>query len=381
MKTIDGENRRLVRRQVADHVKGLIRAQHLCAGARLPSYDEICGATGASLVTVKRGMDLLEEEGVVRCIHGKGSFVNRELSRQGRPLKTLGIVHTATHTTLLTQSYAQEIIQGLTEGQTHLDVLIFSMRLEGFVSAAQLAEKQVDGVILLGLESDAFVQEFATWGVPGVVVDQVPEGVPLDCVACDNAAGARRAVQRLVELGHRHIRYLGREPRRIAQFGTGRTLLLRSSDHAERHEAAVAALSAVPGLRWDADLLIDADREAGLFREWVNAWQRATDRPTAILTGDTGVAGQVIQELAGRGLAVPRDVSICAVAADGGDTTGGVALTGSRFDFKGMGRKAAELLRQRCESPAKAPSPKVHRIGFEWVEGGTCGECRVSGVA
>jgi hypothetical protein len=41
-----------------------------------------------------------------------------------------------------------------------------------------------------------------------------------------------------------------------------------------------------------------------------------------------------------------------------------------------MGRKAAELLKWRCEQPAEALSPAVYRVGYEWVEGGSTREAR-----
>jgi hypothetical protein len=36
-----------------------------------------------------------------------------------------------------------------------------------------------------------------------------------------------------------------------------------------------------------------------------------------------------------------------------------------------MGRKGVEILRERCGS-TKKPVNRIHRIGFEFVEGNTC---------
>jgi len=40
-----------------------------------------------------------------------------------------------------------------------------------------------------------------------------------------------------------------------------------------------------------------------------------------------------------------------------------------------MGRKAVEILRERFARPEK-PVNRIHRIGFEWVEGGSTREAR-----
>lgn len=318
-----------------------------------------------------RGMDILVAEGTVRRQRAQGCFVNREISRQGRALKTVGIVHTASPAHLFSQRYLQELMQGIGDAPVHRDIQIYCMRGEGFVTAAQLADRHVDGVILLGVESDAFVEEFATWGVPGVLVDQVSEKVLLDCVACDNEAAARRAVQRLVELGHRHIRYVAGDPRHIVQVGTSRSLLLRSSDRVERRDGAVRALSAIPGLRWDEHSLVRADDQTLLYGT-ASRWQQESVRPTAFLVDSESLAADLARELAAMGIAVPGDVSIAAIARAGEAKVGDKELTGNRMDFTGMGRKAVELLRRRCEEPAAATAPRVYRVGSEWVEGSTC---------
>lgn len=360
MKPATGE-----RGRVAAHVRGLIRAGQLGRGERLPSYHRLCADVGVSYLTAKRGMDDLLAEGLITRINGKGCFVRRALAPAGRPLKTVGIVHTATLAHVFSQRHVQEIMQGIGADPNHLDVQIFSLRESGFVTAAQLADRHVDGVVLLGLESDAFLEEFATWGVPGVLVDQVATGIPVDCVACDNESGAQRAVEYLSGLGHRQIRYVTYDARRLAQVGVSRTLLMQSSDRIERREAAVRALTAVPGMRWDEDILA-VHEDQGLIRGVVKRWQAESERATAFLAEDeqTGVA--LMRELAAQGVKVPESVSVCVVARVRSAETNGTA-TGCGYDFVGMGRKAVELLRQRCERKAEAPT--VYRVGFEWQEG------------
>lgn len=369
--SLSGQIESTVAEQIADHIKALIASHGLKRHARLPSYRQLAVELDVAVSSAMRGVDLLVEQGIVRRQRARGCYVNREMSAQGRTLKTIGIMHTSSTAHLFSTRYLQEIIQGIGDAPVHRDIQIYSMRGDGFVTAPQLADRHVDGVILLGLESDAFVEEFATWGLPGVLVDQVSERVELDCVACDNATAARCAVQHLVDLGHRHIRYVGCDPRRLVQVGTSRTLLLRSSDRDERRERAVAALSAVPGLRWNEDLLVNVDE--AVLHHCLSAWRGGEDWPAAVLTDDVMTAGAVIRKLASMGIAVPGDVSVCAIASMGEVMPGDKMLTGNRFDFIGMGRKAVELLRRRCEEPTTAPAPHVYRVGSEWVEGRTCG--------
>jgi DNA-binding LacI/PurR family transcriptional regulator len=344
----------------------------------LPSYRELALEVGAAFMTVKRGMDLLEQQGIVMRERARGCFVNKELSLAGRPLHTIGIVHLASQQHLFATPYLIQIMRGINDDPRPHDVHIFTMREHGFVTAAQLADRQVDGAILLGVESEAFLREFATWGVPVVVADQCCAGVPLDSVVCDNECGARLAVRQLLERGHRHIRFLGSNPDRTLLVGYNRDVPLKthSTDYTERRAAARRILSAAAGVRWD-EVILSGDAQGKVQAQpdeanaIVAAWLREPDRPSAFLTDSEPMAESVVRALAGRGVAVPRDVSVCSMAGAGVAAPDAPLVAQSRFDFVGMGRKALELLRLRCEQPASAPAPAAYRIGCQFESGTT----------
>lgn len=354
--------------RVAGYVREHITRQQLPRGAALPSYRDLAAELNVGYTTVKLAMDLLAREGVVNRERARGCYVNREISAQGKPLKTIGIVYPASCANLFAAPYLRQIMQGIGEAAVRVDVNMFSLRDEGLVTASQLADRHVDGVILLGVENDDLLRDFASWNVPGVVADYCSPTIPLDFAACDNAGAAAYAVRHLVALGHRNIRYLARDPHLVYQIGKDRTLLMRSSDSVERREAVVHALGAQAGVRWsETAFFFDS-----YVDEWVADWQGGADRPTAILVDDESTAIGVLGALEKANVRVPEDASVCAVAVVDG-TAATVTLTGARFDFVGMGRKTVELLRRRCEQPAKAIPPAVCRIGFEWVQGRTCG--------
>ena len=53
------------------------------------------------------------------------------------------------------------------------------------------------------------ITELAAGGLPIVVIDRRMTGANLDCVLSDNVAGARSAVQHLIQLGHQRIGHVG----------------------------------------------------------------------------------------------------------------------------------------------------------------------------
>src|SRR5216683_2512991 len=84
----------LLYERVVDLVEQLIAEQGLVPGDMLPSYTELAGQAGVSLITVRRALDELERAGRVRRHQGLGTFVARprivtEPTRTGSLLATL----------------------------------------------------------------------------------------------------------------------------------------------------------------------------------------------------------------------------------------------------------------------------------------------------
>jgi DNA-binding LacI/PurR family transcriptional regulator len=360
-------------RQVADAVRARIVREQLQRGAALPSYRELANELDVAYWTVKRGIDELVAEGVVLQQRGRGIFVNKELSLSPRPLDRLGVICPSSRTSLFAHFYLTEIMHGAMLGappQTRLH--IFSFHEDGLVDAAQLGAENIDGVLLINIENDDYLRTFARWGTPGVVVDYCPTTPVMDHVACDNAAAARQVVAHLAALGHRHVAFAAipaRSP--VVSRDTADVLLIReSSDVRERQEESLRALQeqgirvlqlAKPRLAAGGYLneAAVADRLAGL-----------ADRPTALLTADASFAARLALALQHKGVRVPEDISVCAVAGDRDASFRKPLVTHCCFDFLGMGRLAVELLAARCRQPGEAKT-RGHRIGFEFVAGET----------
>lgn len=357
-------------------MKELIRTRDLRPGDALPSYLELCKKFSVSYVTVKRGMDDLAAEGIIRQQNGRGTFVAKGLAMMPRDLSLVGVIFPASRELLFCAPYLSEIMRGIAQkAPPQADTHIFSLRQDGMVHAAQLGEWNLGGVILLDMENDDYLRAFAQWGTPGVVVDYCSQAAPLDYVACDNRAAARQMVAHLHALGHRRVAYAApRSQKAVKRYDNLRAnLLVRdSSDVRERHDESVAALRA-RGMLADVLNLSEMhkdDRLAFHASDELVCRLRSANGPTALLTDSNLSALILLDEFTRRGLRVPEDVSVCAVASDGNATFGDRRLTCCRFDFLGMGRTAVDLLAARCREPV-LEKPCVHRIGFEFWEGQT----------
>ena len=362
--------------QVADNIRSRITRQRMKDNTPLPSYRELARELGVSYVSVKLAMDVLVADGIVRRQKGQGCFVNQARSRQPRALTHLGLIYPSSSSALLFgYAYLSEIMTGISQATpSGGDMHIFPMRNEGMVGAAHLAEWDVDGAILLGVENDDYLRAFASWGTLGVVVDYCPGAdIPLDYVACDNAGAARRMVEHLAGLGHRRVAYISPYSRSMVYnpHDLQRVLLVKdSSDVRERRDESLRALR-------ERGMLVaefcPADEGAWPARvaATVAQWMLRPDRPTALLTDTRFTAAALSEALERRKIRLPEDVTLCAVA-DG--TTPSMFKCPRpaccRFDFTEMGRKAIDLLVARCREPGLGER-RVHRIGFEFIDGET----------
>lgn len=71
--------------QVVSQIKAEIMTGNLAPESRLPSVRELARDIRISALTVKKAYDTLEQEGFIKTVHGKGSFVagvNRDLAME-----------------------------------------------------------------------------------------------------------------------------------------------------------------------------------------------------------------------------------------------------------------------------------------------------------
>jgi GntR family transcriptional regulator len=72
---IDPTGPELAYMQVADDIAGRIERGELRSGDRLPPERELADDYGVSYDTIRRAAEVLRERGLIRTVHGKGTFV------------------------------------------------------------------------------------------------------------------------------------------------------------------------------------------------------------------------------------------------------------------------------------------------------------------
>lgn len=193
------------------------------------------------------------------------------------------------------------------------------------------SEGRVAGLIVIPHDQFAEgLRQIRAGGVPVVVVDRAETGEHGMSVAVDDVTGGELAARHLIELGHRHLAFVGDE-----------------AAAAPVHERLTGVRKAIAeagiDIRLDvlpAELTADAGRVVG---EQL-ATMPPEDRPTAVTAAIDLLAFGVLQALLQHGISVPGDISLMGYDDIPFTRQLSVPLTTVRRPHYSMGTTAAEML-------------------------------------
>jgi LacI family transcriptional regulator len=160
-----------------------------------------------------------------------------------------------------------------------------------------LLARGVDALALTGIsQRPELIARLAQRGIPWVHTGAFPAPDGAACVGFRNRAAIKRAVQYLLDLGHRRIAMLAG--------------ITADNDRAAERVAGVRQALAAVGVGLPAQRLAESRYEIQSAREAARALLAASPRPTALVCGNDVLAFGVMLECQAQGLAVPGEVSV-----------------------------------------------------------------------
>jgi len=320
-------------------------------GAKLPTEKDLSAASALSLTTVRRALDELAEQGLVRRRQGSGTFVSARAASLHNSTLTVGLLVPST-----TQYYPR-VISGieaaLSAGGARMVLSCYRYEAEEEdADIASLLAADVDGLLLVptltGIADPAGrARELNDLGVPSVFIERrVVDSGPRDSseyVRTDHEAGAYEAIERLARLGHRHIGLVCRFPN-----PTGIWV-------ARGYESSMAEL----GLEAQEPYLAEAGRWSQARADEAVAHLQHAGASAALVFGDR--EGAWLEGAARRaGLRIPQDLALVAYDDESADVAE-IPLTAVSPPKYELGRLAAEILMRRLR--ANQPTP-IHQISL-----------------
>jgi LacI family transcriptional regulator len=334
-------SREFAYREVSSQIRTLIEKKSLW-GRYLPAERELARTFGICRDTVRRGLDLLVQEGIVRRRHGRGCLV---LPREPRRVPVSeGMLAVASYTASESggaEEYYGEMMTGVTGAAgevgwplsfSNLTVPQARQRFFG-----QLREGGASGLLLISVADRSFIEEILSmWGGPTVLLDHYFPDLPVSAVVDDGELGARQAVEHFLELGHRRIGYVEVSRRELNPW---------------RYAGYAGALRAA-GIEPDDDLVVPAAATFGAGRHAGEQLLSRRRPPTAILAFGESRAWGVWRAAEARGLTVGRDLALAAFSGSRPPAGAEAQLTCVRHDPRRMGQLAVERLMALADGEA-----------------------------
>ena len=177
-------------------------------------------------------------------------------------------------------------------------------------------------------------------GIPAVAIDRRVYNVPLDTVLVDNIGATRRAVEHLIDQGHRRIGAIVGH----LTSSTGEERLRGYTDALMAHKIPVS----------DALIRIGTPR-APVGYAAMNELLALPDPPTAVFTGNNLLTAGALRALFDVGLRVPEEFAVAAFDDMEWAIFIQPALTMVAQPTYEIGRIAVGLLQQRIDDPRRPP--------------------------
>jgi GntR family transcriptional regulator, arabinose operon transcriptional repressor len=339
--------------RLKNHFISEMLAGRLKSGYAIPTELALVKKLGVSRATVRQAMASLENDGLIRRVQGKGTFVDEDARRKLRPgLDLLALIVPQTRV-----GFYPSLLHGFQDAASEIQHQTIICNTDDDVGRQadilmQLMDKKVGGVALNPTNPQPTpahqIRLLQEHGIPVVLCHRGVEGITAPLLAIPFREMGHLAGKALADCGHRRVAFFTatRSPSAAAYEEE-----FREAIQAGDRDVSVQSVHT-------GDLLVHAGDLTALKEESVwkakeeSVWKTlqevfaGTDRPTAIFSTFDAQAETIYMLLPRLGLRVPEDVSLISV---GGAWREGVVtrrLTSVVIDEIETGRRAVSLLHE-----------------------------------
>lgn len=354
-------------RKVYGEILTDIRSGRVKNGDRLPTEGELSGRYGVSLITVKKALSLLSEEGYVQRVPGKGSFITEATGRKDNteqknpgtlPLIGLVFEHATTpfglETIYTLDKLAAESGYKLVIGFSYGDREKETREIQTLIATG------VKGIIIMpshGKYYSTDILRLVVENYPVVLIDKQLEGIPVSSVCTDNGNAAAMLVRHLHEAGRKRIGMIS-----TANLGTSSVEERREGFFAQLRELS---LESGPECRPDIrrfDLSID-DTPYETIHDYLRDNIHLLD---AVFCSEYGFVPHLAKAAAELDIAIPGNLAVCCVDEDY-LAPGGFFFTHARQDEAAIAERAMglmlDMLDGKKETARRYDIPAIFRQG------------------
>jgi len=343
-----------------------LRVGRLKPGQAIPTEQSLMDTLGVARATIRQAMASLENEGLIRRVQGKGTFVEDDVRRKlkrGQDIFALIVPETR-------EAFYPSLLHGFEVAASGIDYQTIICNTDNNVDqqgniVLQLLDKEVGGVAINpcdGRQTPAFqIRQLQKHGIPVVLCHRGVEGVTAPLLALPFLQMARLEGDALVEHGHQRIAFFttkGASTATVSLAGLRESLRKGGRDFS----LEVVEIEDRPIPR----------REEMCWAALQNLFSKPSP-PTAIVASFDSLAELIYLLLPRLGLSVPRDVSLIGEGGTWRESPMSRRLTSVVIDELAIGRKAVELLHEMRSGARPIDDNEEFLIQATLYEGETLG--------
>ncbi|MDQ0338626.1 GntR family transcriptional regulator of arabinose operon [Caldalkalibacillus uzonensis] len=324
--------------QLKQEILSWIHTGRLKPGDQMPTEHDIADQFGMSRQTVRQTLGVLEQEGWLKRIQGKGTFVSQPLPiREKKNNHTIGMV-----TTYISDYIFPHIVRGAEaalrkKGYHLLLASTDNNKTEERASLQKMLEQPLSGLIIeptksaLGNPNLHYYLSLEQNHIPYIMINaRYPE---LNCpsVEVDDELGTFLGTEHLIQLGHRKIAGFFKTDdvqgvRRLKGF-----IRAHQTYHIPLHPESVIQYQTEE--KWSKP-----------YETALSLLSQPEERPSALVCYNDELAVHLLEAVRKVGLDIPGDLSIVGFDDSPLATATEVKLTTLTHPKEELGSKAAEML-------------------------------------
>jgi GntR family transcriptional regulator, arabinose operon transcriptional repressor len=345
------KNSRFLYQMVYEEIKSDIINGILAPATKICSEKQLSLKYGLSTITVKTALGLLTEEGLVRRVPGKGTFV-------AEPVKSLAPLNKGQ-----TEGTENQLIIGVVfehvSSPFGLDMMYHMDRIameKGYRLCIRFSytdqERETEeinfllslgvcGLIIMPSHGDHYntkILKLVIDGFPVVLIDKSLNGIPVPAVYTDNDQCARMLISHLVDRGYKDIGLISSPSNGISSIKGRR----------KGFYEGIAAHSLIVHEECIVKLKVDAICVTGKLMAEQNAKiisSYLSDHPAldSLVCLESGFLPDIYEACQRLGLRIPEDIAVCSFDEDNSSSTG-YFFTHVKQDEIAIAEKAMELI-------------------------------------
>ncbi|OXM84421.1 GntR family transcriptional regulator [Paenibacillus rigui] len=323
---------------------------------QMPTENEIAALFQVSRQTVRQTFGVLEQDGWIYRVQGKGTFVSNPQSRKEENTQTIGII-----TTYISDYIFPHIVRGAeaalrSKGYRLLLSSTDNDKAKERESLQLMMSQPLSGLIIEPTKSAegnpnlSYYLSLDYKQIPYLMINERYTEMSCPYLKVDDEAGGYLATHHLIEWGHR----------RIAGFFKMDDLqgTHRLKGFIRAHYDAGVPLSPELVVHYTTE-----EKEEKPFQALVSMLRKPPEsRPSALVCYNDELAVRLLEAIRQEGLSVPQDISIVGFDDSTLATATEVKLTTLTHPKTEMGALAAELLINRIEGKTEGKQEQEAHI-------------------